>query len=152
MIIRCDCGLEELISIWCWGFWSIIVGWQLRVSMFEIFCLVVFLLIFCKHCSREQFIMIWNDQLRERCLQSWETKTTENLQNSSAEFWNRIRGRFAEISFSCHFFVSRWILPGVGLRSSMIFLFWFLFLVFQYYRPVAYPLQSLVCIQLHWKK
>ena len=53
------------------------------------------------------------------------------------------RGRFAKISFSRHFFVSRWILPGVGLRPSMIFLFWFLFLFFQCYRSVAYPLQSL---------
>ena len=53
------------------------------------------------------------------------------------------RGRLAEIWISCHFFVSRWILLRVGNRIRMIFLFWFLFLVFQYYRSVAYSLQSL---------
>ena len=46
-------------------------------------------------------------------------------------------------SFACHFFVSRWILLKVSLRSCTGLMFWFLFLVFQCYRTVAYLLQSL---------
>ena len=58
-------------------------------------------------------------------------------------FFSQNRRHPVKFSFSCHFFVSRWILLRVGDLKSLVEFFWFLFLVFQCYRTVASPLQSL---------
>ena len=49
-------------------------------------------------------------------------------------------GKWIRFSLSWHFFVSKWILLRVGELTSLVEFFWFLFLVFQCYRTVAYLL------------
>ena len=83
---------------------------------------------------------------RERVNSKSTKKLAESCQNSTSNFFSNSFEKcrhLAKISISCNFFVSRWILPGVGLRSSTRILFRFLFLVFQCYHAVAYLLQSL---------
>ena len=78
------------------------------------------------------------------------SKSKKNLPGhvkDHVHFFSQNRRHPVKFSFWCHFFVSRWILLRVGDLKSLVEFFWFLFLVFQCYRTVASPLQSLiVCI------
>ena len=67
-------------------------------------------------------------------------KTCTDRRNPVSKFSDQKSGKWARFSLSWHFFVSKWILLRVGELTSLVEFFWFLFLVFQCYRTVAYLL------------
>ena len=79
--------------------------------------------------------------VRERANSKSTKKLAKSCKNWFSNFFPNSFEKcrhLVKFSISCNFVVSRWILPGVGLRKSTMILFRFLFLVFQCYHAVAY--------------